>query len=171
MKWKGAAHRNGIDNILAWQIHTYTQMYVHLVFSPKNKEALIDEEWKTDLEKYITGIIQNHNHKLLAIGAMSDHVHIFIGYNVNHLIPDLVEEIKTSSNAWIKQNRLSKFKFEWQKGYGAFSHSRSQLDTVINYILNQKEHHKQKTFKDEYLEILKKNDMKYNDEYVFEFFD
>lgn len=151
--------------------NTYTQMYVHLVFSPKNKEALIGIEWKADLEKYITGIIQNYNHKLLAIGAMLDHIHIFVGYNVNHLIPDLVEEIKTSSNAWIKQNRLSKFKFEWQKGYGAFSHSRSQLGTEVNYILNQKEHHKQKSFKDEYLEILKKNDIKYNDDYVFEFFD
>ena len=151
--------------------NTYTQMYVHLVFSPKNKEALISKEWKANLEKYVTGIVKNHKHKLLAICAMPDHIHVFIGYNVIQLIPDLVEEIKTSSNAWIKQNSLSKFKFEWQKGYGAFSHSKSQLDTVVNYILNQNEHHKKKSFRDEYLEILKKNDIKYNDDYVFEFFD
>ena len=97
-------------------------MYVHLIFAPKNREALIKNKWNKKLEKYITGIAQNHKHKLLAIWAMPDHIHIFIGYNVNHLIPDLVEEIKTSSNSWIKQNGLSKFKFEWQKGYGAFSH-------------------------------------------------
>lgn len=146
-------------------------MYVHLVFAPKNSKALIGKEWKNDLEKYITGIVQNHEHKMLAIGAMPDHIHVFIGYNVNQLIPDLVEEIKTSTNSWIKQTRLSKFHFEWQKGYGAFSHSRSQLDTVVKYVLNQEMHHKKKSFKEEYLEILRKNDIKFNDEYVFDFFE
>ena len=92
--------------------NTYTQSYFHLIFTPKNRDALIKKSWKVDLEKYITGIVQNHKHKLLAIGSMPDHIHIFIGYNLNHLIPDLVEEIKTSSNKWIKQNKLSKFHFE-----------------------------------------------------------
>ncbi len=151
--------------------NTYTQMYVHLIFAPKNRQALIEKKWNKRLEKYITGIIQNHKHKLLAIWAMPDHIHIFIGYNVNHLIPDLVEDIKTSSNSWIKQNRLSKFKFEWQKGYGAFSHSRSQIDTVIKYILNQEKHHKKRPFKEEYLEILRKNEIEFKDEYVFNFFE
>ena len=151
--------------------NTYTQMYVHLVFAPKNREALIGKAWKNDMEKYITGIVQNHKHKMLAIGTMPDHIHIFIGYNVNHLIPDLVEEVKTSSNAWIKQNKLSKFRFEWQKGYGAFSHSRSQLDTVVKYVLNQETHHKKKSFKEEYLEILRKNDVDFKNEYVFDFFE
>jgi REP element-mobilizing transposase RayT len=151
--------------------NTYTQMYVHIVFSPKNKQALIGKSWKNELEKYITGIVQNQKHKLLAIGSMPDHIHIFIGYNVNYLIPDLVEEIKTSSNSWVKQNKLTQFQFAWQKGYGAFSHSRSQLETVINYILNQEKHHKKKSFRDEYLEILRKNDIQFSDEYVFEFFD
>ncbi len=150
--------------------NTYTQIYIHLVFSPQHKEALIRKEWSDDLEKYITGIAQNHNHKMLAIKAMHDHIHIFVGYNVNHLIPKLVEEIKTSSNAWIKLNNLSKSKFDWQKGYVAFSHSRSQIDTVVKYILNQEEHHKKRSFKDEYLEILRKNDLKYNDKYLFDFF-
>lgn len=151
--------------------NTYTQMYVHLVFSPKNRQALIRKEWKNELEKYITGIVQNYNHKLLAINAVTDHIHIFIGCNVNQLIPKLVEEIKTSTNAWIKENRFSAFHFEWQKGYGAFSHSRSQLDTIVNYILNQEDHHKKKSFREEYLEILKKNDIKFDADYVFEFFD
>ena len=100
---------------------------------------------------------------------MPDHIHIFIGYNVNQLIPDLIENIKTSSNEWIKTNRLSTFKFEWQKGYGAFSHSRSQLDTVVKYILSQEQHHKKKSFRVEYIEMLCKNDIVFKDEYVFDF--
>jgi putative transposase len=151
--------------------NTYTQLYIHLVFSPKNRDSVIQKAWKDDLEKYITGIVQNHKHKLLAIGSMPDHIHIFIGYNVNQTIPDLVENIKTSSNAWIKENKLSPFKFEWQKGYGAFSHSRSQLDAVCQYVLNQEAHHAKKSFREEYLEMLKKNDVEYKEEYLFEFFD
>jgi REP element-mobilizing transposase RayT len=151
--------------------NTYTQCYVHLVFAVKNREALIQNSWKNELEKYITGIIQNHKHKLLAVGSMPDHIHIFIGYNVNQLIPDLVEEIKTSSNAWVKHKKYSKFRFEWQKGYGAFTHSRSQLDTVIKYINGQEEHHRRKSFREEYLEILVKNEIEYKDEYLFDFFD
>ncbi len=151
--------------------NTYTQLYIHLVFAVKNRDVLIKKEWRNDLEKYITGIIQNHKHKLLAIGTMPDHIHIFVGYNVNQLIPDLVENIKTSSNDWIKVNKLSKLKFEWQKGYGAFSHSRSQLDTVVRYILNQEQHHKKQSFKSEYLEMLRKNEIAFKDEYVFDFFE
>ncbi len=151
--------------------NTYTQMHVHLVFATKNRDALIQKTWKDELEKYITGIVQNHKHKLLAIGAVSDHIHIFIGYNVNHLIPDLVEEIKTSSNEWIKTNKLSKCKFEWQKGYGAFSHSHSQVQVVSEYIMNQEKHHQKKTFKEEYLKMLLENEIEFNDNYLFEFFD
>ena len=151
--------------------NTYTQLYIHLVFSPKNRDSLIKKAWKEDLEKYITGIVQKQNHKLLAIGSMPDHIHTFIGYNVNQTIPDLVENIKTSSNAWVKEQKLSKFQFEWQRGYGAFSHSKSQIDTVCQYILNQETHHAKKTFKEEYLEILQKNDVEYKEEYLFDFFE
>jgi len=149
---------------------TYTQFYVHLVFSPKNRNALIQKIWKNDLEKYITGIVQNNGHKMLAIGSMSDHIHIFLDYNVNQLIPKLVEQIKTSSNDWIKKNQLSRFKFEWQKGYGAFSYSRSQLNTVINYVLNQEEHHRKKSFREEYFELLREYGVQFKEEYLFEFF-
>jgi putative transposase len=151
--------------------NTYTQLHIHLVFSPRNREALIKKDWRDELEKYITKIVQNHNHKLLAIGAMHDHIHIFIGYDVNQLIPDLVQNIKTSSSHWIREKKFTKFKFEWQKGYGAFSHSHSQLDTVAKYILNQDEHHKGRSFKEEYLEMLRKNEIDFKDEYVFDFFD
>jgi len=151
--------------------NTYTQCYVHLVFSPKNREALIKKEWKDELEKYITAIVQSRKHKLLAIGSMPDHIHILVGYNVNDLIPDLVEQIKTSTNTWIKEKRLSKFKFDWQRGYGAFTHSRTQIDTVINYILNQEQHHEKKSFKTEYLDMLEKNGVEFKDEYLFDFFE
>ncbi|MFT3749632.1 MAG: IS200/IS605 family transposase [Agriterribacter sp.] len=151
--------------------NTYTQCYVHLIFAPKNREALIKKGWKAELEKYISGIVQNNKHKMLAIGAMPDHIHIFIGYNVNQLIPDLVEHIKTSSNSWIKKKKLCKTNFEWQSGYGAFTHSRSQLDTVVKYILFQEEHHRKKAFREEYLGFLKKYGVDYKDEYVFDFFD
>ncbi len=89
--------------------NTYTQLYIHLVFAVKNRDALIKRVWKDDLEKYMAGIIQNHKHKLLAIGTMPDHTHIFIGYNVNQLIPNLVENIKTCSNEWIKKSKLSNY--------------------------------------------------------------
>jgi putative transposase len=150
--------------------NTYTQCYFHLVFAVKNRNALIEKKWKDEMEKYITGIIQNHHHKILAIASMPDHMHILLGYNVNQLIPELVEEVKTSSDAWIKVKKLSKFKFEWQRGYGAFTHSRSQIDTVIKYILSQEKHHKKKPFKKEYLEILNKNNIEFKQEYLFEFF-
>ncbi len=151
--------------------NTYTQCYFHLVFSVKNRDALIRRDWKDELERYVTGIVQNHLHKMLAIGTMADHAHILIGYNVNHLIPDLVEEIKTSSNKFIKEKKLSKFRFEWQKGYGAFTHSHSQIDLVAKYILSQEEHHKKKSFREEYFEILENNNVEFKDEYVFDFFD
>lgn len=151
--------------------NTYSQAYFHLVFSPKNRAALLGRSWKNELEKYITGIIQNNNHKLLAINSMPDHIHIFIGYNLNQTIPDLVENIKTSSNAWIKENNFSKYKFDWQKGYGAFTHSQSEMNRVVNYVLNQELHHKKKSFKEENLEILRENDVKFNDNYLFDFFE
>lgn len=149
--------------------NTYTQMYVHLVFS--HRQALIKKEWKDELEKYITGIVQNNRHKMMAISAMPDHIHIFIGYNVNQLIPDLVEQIKTSTNTWINEKRFSKFKFDWQKGYGSFSNSKKEAPFVINYILNQEEHHKKTSFKKEYLDLLLELEIDFKEEYVFEFFE
>ncbi len=151
--------------------NTYTQAYFHLVFAVRKREALIEKQWRESLEKFITGVVRNHNHKPLAIKAVSDHIHIFIGYNINGLIPDLVEEIKTSSNNWVKIQQLSKFKFEWQNGYGAFTHSHAQVSAVINYINNQEKHHAKSSFRDEYFEMLKKNEVAFKPEYLFDFFD
>jgi len=150
--------------------NTYTQCYIHLVFAVKYREAFIRRQWKDGLEKYITGIVQNNKHKLIAISCMPDHVHIFIGYYPNQLIPDLVEKIKTSSDEWIQDRKLTKHVFHWQKGYGAFTHSRSNISRVATYIENQERHHKNKTFRDEYLDILDKNGVEYDKKYLFEFF-
>ncbi|MRT94042.1 IS200/IS605 family transposase [Ancylomarina sp. 16SWW S1-10-2] len=151
--------------------NTYSQIYVHLVFAVRNRRGLIHKSWKKDLEKYITGIVQNNGHKLIAIGSMPDHIHIFIGYNMNQTIPVLVEQIKTSSNQWVKDKGFSMANFSWQNGYGTFSYSRSQIDTIANYVRNQEEHHRKKSFKEEYLEILQKFDVEYQDKYLFDFFE
>ncbi len=151
--------------------NTYTQLYIQLVFAVKNRESLIQKEWKEELYQYITGIVQNNGHKMLRINGMPDHVHIFIGYKPTQTIPDLVETIKTDSDIFIKKNRFCKFKFQWQSGYGAFSYSHSQIDAVVKYIINQEEHHRKKTFREEYLDMLQKFEVEYKDEYLFDFFD
>ncbi len=151
--------------------NTYTQCYFQLVFAVKNRESFIRRTWKSKLEMYITGVVQNQHHKMLAIGAMPEHIHILIGYNVNYLIPDLVEEIKTSSNIWIKKEGFSGLSFGWQKGYGAFTYSHEQIYQVINYILSQEKHHREKLFREEYMDMLIRNNIEFRDEYVFDFFD
>ena len=151
--------------------NTYSQAHFHLVFAVKHRQALIQRSWKDELERYITGIVQTHKHKLLAIGAMPDHIHIFLGYHLMHRIPDLVEEIKTSSNHWIKQKNFSASKFDWQNGYGAFTHSRSQVDAVVKYVLHQEEHHRKKNFREEYLDMLQKAEIKFEEKYLFQFFE
>ena len=151
--------------------NTYTQCYFHLVFAVKFRHRLIDPSWREDLEKYITGIIQNNGHKLISIYAMPDHIHILIGYCVSHPLPDLVNEIKTSSNAWIKYHKLQKRGFAWQRGYGAFTLARSDIGRVARYIEGQQEHHERKAFRAEYLKLLQENEVDFDPGYLFEFFD
>jgi REP element-mobilizing transposase RayT len=142
---------------------------IQLVFAVKNRDSLIRKDWQIQLYQYITGIVQQNNHKMLRINGMSDHIHIFIGYNVNQLIPNLVEEIKTSSNKYIKDNKFTPYKFAWQTGYGAFSYSHSDRDKVINYIINQQEHHRKKTFEEEYMGFLREFEIEFKAPYLFDF--
>lgn len=152
--------------------NTYSKIFIQFVFAVKYREKLINEEKRERLEKYITGIIQNKNQKLLAIYANPDHIHILIGYNdLNILIPDIVRDIKSNSSKMMNDENWFKGKFNWQQGYGAFSYSKSQIDSVVKYILNQKEHHKKRSFKEEYLELLQNFEIEYKDEYVFDFFE
>ena len=146
---------------------SYSQIYIQIVFAVKNREALITSSWEDKLYQYITGIVQNKGQKMLAINGMPDHIHLFIGMKPNCCLSDLVREIKKSSNKMINENKLSRFKFNWQEGFGAFSYGHSQIDTVVKYIMNQKKHHKKQSFKDEYIEFLKKFEITYDEKYVF----
>ncbi len=151
--------------------NTYTQLYIQYVFAVKHREKLIKPKHKEELQKYMTGIIQNQNHKMLAVSCMPDHTHILIGMKPVQSIADLVQNIKMSASLFINEKNWFNGKFSWQDGYGAFSYGHSQLDDVIQYILNQEEHHRKKTFRNEYLEFLEKFAVSYDDRYVFEFFD
>jgi REP element-mobilizing transposase RayT len=148
--------------------NVYTQIYLQLVFSPMRHENVIPQKHKEELQKYTTGIIQNRKHKLLAINFMSDHVHIFIGYNPSQPLPDLVRDTKANSSKFINEKKLMPGRFQWQEGYGAFSYSRSQIDDVINYINSQEQHHKKASFKEEYLKLLEKYEVDYDPRYLFD---
>lgn len=147
--------------------NTYTQIHIHFVFAVKFRQAIISNEWKEGLYKYIAGIIKSNNHKLLAINGVADHVHILIGIRPAQSISDLMKHIKQDSSKWINQNKFSKIHFEWQEGYGAFSYSKSQLNAVINYIQNQELHHKKKTFREEYIDFLEKFEIDYDEKFIF----
>lgn len=150
--------------------NTYTQLITQLVFAVKGRQNLIEESFRERVEKFICGTAKTRKHKPLAIYCMPDHLHFLIGLNPNQSISDLVKEIKTSSNELINDNHLTKQHFYWQEGYGAFSYSKSALDNVVKYIINQKEHHKKKTFKEEYINFLEKFEVAYEDKYLFEFY-
>ena len=149
--------------------NTYTQIYIQVIFSPANREALILNTWEEELYKYITGIIQGEGHKIIAINGVKDHIHIFIGMKPHQSLSDLVRLTKTHSTNWINERKLVKGKFAWQNGFGGFSYGHSQIDDVAKYVMNQKIHHQQKTFKEEYLLFLKKFDVEYKDKYLFKF--
>ena len=147
---------------------TYTQIYIQVVFAVQNRHATINQTWEEELYKYVTGIIQNKGQKMLAVNGTHNHIHFFIGMKPTCCLSDLVREIKKSSNAFIKEKKFSNFNFQWQEGFGAFSYGHSQLTDVIHYIENQKEHHKKKSFKEEYLAFLNVFEIEFKNEYLFE---
>lgn len=146
---------------------TFSQLYIHLVFAVKNRDSLIEAFWEEELYKYITGILRNKEQKVLAINGMPDHIHIFIGMKPSSSISDLVREVKKSSTKFIKEKKFCRHKFNWQEGYGAFSYSHSHIDRVIKYIRNQKEHHKRKSFRTEYIDFLRRFEIEFNEQYLF----
>lgn len=148
--------------------NTFQQIYIQIVFSVKNKQRLIPKVRKEELHKYITGVVQGKNCKMIAINSVPDHIHIFIGLHPAVKISDLVKDIKLSTNHLINSRGWTKQKFSWQDGFGAFSYSKSHVDNVYNYIMNQEEHHKKQTFKEEYLEFLEEHNVEYNLKYVFD---
>ena len=146
--------------------NSFTKIYLHLVFAVQNRISLIRNEWKDELYKYITGIIQNNGHKLIVMNGMPDHIHIAVGYKLHPLIPELLQDIKGNSSGWINRKGFVKGKFKWQEGYGAFSFSHSHLDRVVKYIVDQEKHHKRKTFQEEYIDLLEKYNIEFDKRYI-----
>jgi putative transposase len=147
--------------------NSFSQIYIQVVFAVEHRNSLISSEWEVELYKYITGIVQNKGQKMLAINGMPDHIHIFIGMKPSCCLSDLVREIKKSSHDFIEEKKFSKNSFNWQEGFGAFSYSHSSIENVINYVMNQKEHHKKYSFKEEFIDLLNKFQIEYSEEYLF----
>lgn len=147
--------------------NTYTQINIQAVFSVQDWHSIIKKSWKDELYKYITGIIQNHGHKVLAINGMPDHIHIFLGMRPTQSLSELIQNIKGDSSKWINKKGFVQGRFSWQEGFGGFSYGKSQVDNVINYIKNQEIHHRRKSFIEEYLEFLEKFEVPFDERYIF----
>jgi putative transposase len=148
--------------------NTYFQIYMHTIFAVKGRSSLISPKWKEDLYKYISGILSHRSQKLLAINGMPDHIHLLIGIKPNCNLSDLVRDVKAGSSKHINESRWTAGRFEWQEGFGAFSLGHSQLDTIFAYIRNQEEHHRKKTFKEEYTEFLEAYKIEYQPQFLFD---
>lgn len=151
--------------------NTYTQIYIQYVFAVQNRISLIADDWQTDLYKYMTGIIANQEHKLLSINGIPDHVHILVSMNPKQAPSDLMFHVKKSSSIWINDNNLCPGKFTWQEGFGAFSYGKSQIPTIAKYIENQKQHHKKKSFIEEYKRFLTAFGIEFDDRYIYKSID
>jgi len=147
--------------------NTYTQIHIQCIFAVKYRDAVINRSWKERLHKYIIAIVNNNGHKALAINSMPDHLHLFFGMWPKQSLSDLMQLVKGDSSEWINKQKLVVGKFRWQERYGAFSYSKSQTDAVVKYILNQEDHHRKKTFMEEYKDMLKKFEIDYNEQYIF----
>jgi putative transposase len=147
--------------------NTYTQIHIHVVFAVKNRVGIIHKDWSDELYKYITGIIQKNDHKLLIINGVEDHVHLFFGMRPTQTLSDLIQDVKANSSKWINEKGFVQGRFEWQSGYGAFSYSKSQISSVIKYIENQEVHHTKQTFLEEYKNLLDQFEVDYDERYIF----
>jgi len=147
--------------------NTYTQIHIQCIMAVKYRQSLIQPEWKDQLQKYITGIVQNYDHKMLAINNMPDHLHMFFGFRPTQSLSDLMRIVKSESSKWINDQNFTPVAFRWQDGYGAFSYSHSHVKPVINYVLNQETHHAKKTFLEEYKEFLDHFEVDYDERYIF----
>ncbi|MDF2431030.1 MAG: REP-associated tyrosine transposase [Mucilaginibacter sp.] len=147
--------------------NTYTQIHIQCIMAVKFRQCVIQPAGKERLHQYITAIIQNNGHKLIAINSMPDHLHLFFGFRPNQSLSDLMRVVKGESSEWINKEKFNSSIFRWQEGYGAFSYSRSQIKAVAEYIANQEEHHRKKTFIEEYQLFLKQFEVEYDERYVF----
>ncbi len=151
--------------------NTYTQLYIQYVFSVKGRQNLIKENFRDEFEKVMCGIVTNQKCKTYAIYCNPDHTHIFVGMHPSIAPAKLMEQVKSGSSNWLNSKKILQEKFSWQDGYGAFSYSKSHIDKVVKYVLNQPIHHKKQTFKEEYLSFLNKFEIDYDPKYLFEWYD
>lgn len=147
---------------------TYSQIYIQIVFAVQGRQNLLQKEWRQEVFKYMAGIIKNKGHKPIIVNGVEDHVHVFVGLKPAMTISDLVRDVKNNSSNFINDHNWIKGRFNWQEGYGAFSYGHSQIGDVYSYILNQERHHAKQTFKDEYMEFLKKFEVEHDVKYLFE---
>ena len=147
--------------------NTFTQIHIHVVFAVQNRMSLIHKSWQDRLYKYIISIIQKHGHKVLSIGGMPDHIHILFGFRPTQALSNLMQEVKRDSSEWINKEKFVIGKFSWQEGYGAFSYSKSHISQLANYIETQEQHHRKRTFLDEYKKILRDFELEYDERYIF----
>ena len=149
----------------------FSQIYIQYVFAVKGRENLLQKPWRDEVFKDMAGIIKGKNQKPIIVNGVEDHVHVFVGIKPSMAISDLVRDIKNNSSKFINEQNLIKGKFSWQEGYGAFSYAHSQIENVFQYIANQEEHHKKETFQEEYLDLLEKFDIEFNEKYLFDWMD
>lgn len=147
--------------------NTFTQIHIHIITAVRFRESLIAKSWKERLHAYITGIVQNFGHKMISINSMPDHLHFLFGCRPTQSISDLMELLKGKSSTWVNDQRLCKGNFRWQEGYGAFSYAKSQLPNVCHYIENQELHHRKKTFREEYIELLEDFEVEFDQRFIF----
>ncbi len=147
--------------------NTYNQIYIHIVFAVKYRDAAIAKSWRQELYQYIIGLIERRGHKVYAVGGVSDHIHILVSLSPKQAISELVQEVKRASSLWIKEKRFVRCRFAWQEGFGVFSYGKSQIDNVVKYIQNQEIHHAKRTFRDEYVSLIKLFGVEYDAKYLF----
>jgi len=148
--------------------NTYTQIHIQAVFAVRSRECLIGYSWKDELFRYMTGIVQNQGHKVLAINGISDHVHILFGMRPLQSLSELIQDIKGDSSKWINMKGFIQGHFRWQEGYGAFSYRKRDISYIIEYIRNQESHHIKQSFIDEYLKFLKEFEVDFDPRYIFQ---
>ena len=155
-----------LNNRMENMANTYSQMYAHIIFSTKNREPILKNNFRHEVFKYMAGITNNRGLKSFAINGTSDHVHLFVGFSPSIKLSEFVRDLKHFSSVFIKERRFLKCQFNWQNGFGSFTYSHSQIDTVIKYIMNQEKHHKTKSFSEEYIDLLNKFNVKYDRKYL-----
>ena len=151
--------------------NTYTQINIHVVFAVKGRDNLLHDQFRHRVFEYISGIMVSLKQYPLAVGGFRNHVHVFFELNPDTTLSDIIQKVKANSSKWINQNKFTMGHFEWQRGYGGFSYSRSQRNAVIQYIIRQEDHHRIGSFKEEYIAILKNFKIEFKDQYLFEFYE